>query len=89
MTIRSLVLKIFSEPNVFAGYDQVKLTLAAALEKGGAEGEKIAKEGEVTVEGDIKEGKEGDKKDERSRSRSSRDGSKDRRFVWSFVSLVT
>ena len=43
MTIRSLVLKIFSEPNVFAGYDQVKLTLAAALEKGGAEGGKIAK----------------------------------------------
>ena len=43
MTIRSLVLKIFSEPNVFAGYDQVKATLADALENAGAEGEKLAK----------------------------------------------
>ena len=43
MTIRSLVLKIFSEPNVFAGYDQVKVMLSAALEKGGVEGEKMAK----------------------------------------------
>lgn len=43
MTIRSIVLKIFSEPNVFAGYDQVKSILVASLEKGGPEGAKIAK----------------------------------------------
>eukprot|EP00977_Amphora_coffeiformis_P002936 scaffold567_cov170-Amphora_coffeaeformis.AAC.10 len=43
MTIRSLVLKIFSEPNVFAGYDQVKGILAPALPKSGTEGEKISK----------------------------------------------
>ena len=43
MTIRSLVVKIFSEPNVFAGYDQVKAILGAALEKGGMEGEKVSK----------------------------------------------
>lgn len=43
MTVRSLVLKVFSEPNVFAGYDQVKSILAPALQKGGPEGEKIVK----------------------------------------------
>ena len=43
MTIRSLVLKIFSEPNVFAGYDQIKGILAPALQKSGAEGAKLAK----------------------------------------------
>lgn len=43
MTIRSLVLKIFSEPSVFAGYDQVKGILASTLSKSGTEGEKLAK----------------------------------------------
>lgn len=43
MTIRSLVLKVLSEPNLFAGYDQIKAALAPALEKGGPEGEKLAK----------------------------------------------
>lgn len=43
MTIRSLVMKILSEPNIFVGYDQIKAILAAALEKGGAEGERIGK----------------------------------------------
>ena len=43
MTIRSLVLKVFSEPDVFAGYDQVKLAISATLEKSGADGEKMAK----------------------------------------------
>jgi COP9 signalosome complex subunit 7 len=41
MTVRSLVLKIFSEANVFAGYDQVKAVLLPVLSKNGAEGEKL------------------------------------------------
>lgn len=44
MTIRSLVLKVLSEPKLFAGYDQVKAALASVLTdpKNGPEGEKLA-----------------------------------------------
>jgi COP9 signalosome complex subunit 7 len=45
VTIRSLVLKVLSESKLFAGYDQVKATLASVLtgNNGGPEGEKLAK----------------------------------------------
>eukprot|EP00522_Entomoneis_paludosa_P017246 CAMPEP_0172445218 /NCGR_PEP_ID=MMETSP1065-20121228/5114_1 /TAXON_ID=265537 /ORGANISM="Amphiprora paludosa, Strain CCMP125" /LENGTH=300 /DNA_ID=CAMNT_0013196017 /DNA_START=46 /DNA_END=948 /DNA_ORIENTATION=+ len=41
-TIRSIVMKVLSEPKIFAGYDQIKATLQEALSSGGAEGAKLS-----------------------------------------------
>ena len=41
-TIRSIVMKLLSEPNIFCGYDQVKAILQPGIDAGGSEGAKLS-----------------------------------------------